>query len=67
MFRNQSCPHYPFLSYNRPVQLKHIQLCPHTHPHPNTHIQRLSLVKNIFLRCLPQFPYTLLDISIAVR
>ncbi|KAM3175334.1 hypothetical protein ACTXT7_008729 [Hymenolepis weldensis] len=56
MFRDQSCPHCPFLSLQSPRQIKaHMQLCPHSHLHSSSfsmHIQRLSLVRHIFLRSL---------------
>ncbi|VUZ56006.1 unnamed protein product [Hymenolepis diminuta] len=62
MFGNQSYPHCPFLFVQpfRPIKA-HIQLCSHARPHPNTHAERLSLVRHIFLRSLlssiPSFPW----------
>ncbi|KAM3176829.1 hypothetical protein ACTXT7_005741 [Hymenolepis weldensis] len=74
-FEISSVHTFPSISYNPPVQLKHIynyvftrvliqltninSLSLHT-----THTHRLSLVGHIFLRYLPQFSCTLLDVSI---
>ncbi|VUZ54333.1 unnamed protein product [Hymenolepis diminuta] len=53
-----------FLQPHRPIKA-HTQLSPHPHPHQraeyeqpfntHTHMQRLSLVRHIFLGSLPQF------------